>query len=52
MEFYFQALRKTMKRKTKKDVGVTILNNRIYSGQELRCYRWSSSEVTPNYASC
>ena len=51
-EFYFQALRKTMKRKTKKDVGVTILNNRIYSGQELRCYRWSSSEVTPNYASC
>jgi len=29
-EFYFQAIRKTMKRKTKKGVGVTILNNRIY----------------------
>jgi len=31
MEFYFQALRKTMKRKTKKGVGITILNNRMYS---------------------
>jgi len=30
-EFYFQALRKTMKRKTKKGVGITILNNRMYS---------------------
>jgi len=27
----FQALRKTMKRKTKKGVGITILNNRMYS---------------------
>ena len=32
MEFYFQALRKTMKRKTKKGVGITILNNRIRKG--------------------
>ena len=31
LEFYFQALRKTMKRKTKKGVGITILNNRMYS---------------------
>jgi len=31
MIFYFQALRKTMKRKTKKGVGVTILNNRMYN---------------------
>ena len=31
MEFYFQALRKTMKRKNKKGVGITILNNRMYS---------------------
>jgi len=31
MEFYFQALRKTMKRKTKMGVGITILNNRMYS---------------------
>jgi hypothetical protein len=31
MEFYFQALRKTMKRKTKAGVGITILNNRMYS---------------------
>ena len=30
MEFYFQALRKTMERKTKKGVGITILNNRMY----------------------
>ena len=30
-EFYFQALRKTMKRKTKKGVGITILNNRMYT---------------------
>jgi len=30
MEFYFQALRKKMKRKTKKGVGITILNNRMY----------------------
>ena len=30
-EFYFQALRKTMKRKTKKGVGITILNNRMYN---------------------
>jgi len=44
MEFYFQALRETMKRKTKKGVGITILNNRMY------CYSWSSRKVTPNYA--
>jgi len=31
MEFYFQALRKTMKRKTKKGVGITTLNNMMYS---------------------
>jgi len=31
MEFYFQALRKHMKRKTKKGVGIAILNNRMYS---------------------
>ena len=31
MEFYFQALRKAMKRKTKKGVGITILNNRMYN---------------------
>ena len=31
MVFYFQALRKTMKRKTRKGVGITILNNRMYS---------------------
>jgi len=31
MEFYFQALRKDMKRKTKKGVGVAILNNKMYS---------------------
>ena len=31
MEFYFQSLRKHMKRKTKKGVGITILNNRMYS---------------------
>jgi len=31
MEFYFQALRKTMKRKTKKGVGIMILNNKMYS---------------------
>ena len=31
MEFYFQALRKTMKRKTKVGVGITILNNRMYN---------------------
>jgi len=31
MEFYFQALRKTMKRKTKTGVGITILNNRMYN---------------------
>ena len=31
MEFYFQALRKTMRRKTKKGVGIAILNNRMYS---------------------
>ena len=30
-EFYFQALRKTMKRKTKAGVGIAILNNRMYS---------------------
>jgi len=30
MEFYFQALRKMMKRKTKKGMGITILNNRMY----------------------
>ena len=30
-EFYFQALRKHMKRETKKGVGITILNNRMYS---------------------
>ena len=32
MEFYFQALRKKMKPKTKKGVGIiTILNNRMYN---------------------
>ena len=30
LEFNFQALRKTMKRKTKAGVGITILNNRMY----------------------
>ena len=30
LEFYFQALRKTMKRKTKNGVGITILNHRMY----------------------
>jgi len=31
MEFYFQALRKTMQRKTKAGVGITILNARMYT---------------------
>ena len=31
MEFYFQALRKKMKRKTKAGVGITILNTRMYN---------------------
>jgi len=31
VEFYYQALRKTMMRKTKKGVGITILNNRMYN---------------------
>ena len=31
MEFYFQSLRKYMKRKSMKGVGITILNNRMYS---------------------
>ena len=30
LEFYFQALRKAMKRKTKQGVGITILNSRMY----------------------
>ena len=36
LEFYFQALRKAMKRKTKKGVGIAILNNRMYSEMEWR----------------
>ena len=31
IEFYFQALRKSMKRKTKNGVGITILNTRMYA---------------------
>jgi len=31
IEFYFQALRKTMKLKTKKGMGITTLNHRMYS---------------------
>jgi serine/threonine protein kinase/DNA-binding beta-propeller fold protein YncE len=31
IDFFFEALRKTMKRKTKKGVGITMLNNRMYS---------------------
>ena len=31
MEFYFQALRKKMKRKSLKGVGITILNTRMYT---------------------
>ena len=30
MEFFMQSLRKTMKRRTKKGVGITILNNRMH----------------------
>ena len=36
LEFYFQALRKQMKRKTMKGCGVTILNSRIYGKREWR----------------
>ena len=36
LEFYFQALRKTMKRKTKAGVGITILNNRMYGKRMWR----------------
>ena len=36
MEFYSQALRKTMKRKTKVGVGITILNNRMYGERMWR----------------
>jgi hypothetical protein len=40
MEFYFQALRKTMKKKTKAGVGITILNTRMYTkGFGVRCCR-------------
>ena len=31
MEFYFQALRKSMKRKSMKGCGITILNTRVYT---------------------
>ena len=31
MEFYYQALRKHMKRKTKKGVGITTMNKKMYS---------------------
>ena len=31
MEFYYQALRKHMMRKTKKGVGITIMNKKMYS---------------------
>jgi len=39
LEFYFQALQKTMKRKmmkrkTKAGVGITILNNQMQAGPE------------------
>ena len=36
MEFYFQALRKTMGRKSKKGCGITILNNRMYGKKRWR----------------
>ena len=40
MEFYFQALRKKKKRKTKAGVGITILNTRMYTkGFGVRCCR-------------
>ena len=31
LEFYFQALRKKMKKKTKNGIGITILNTRMYT---------------------
>jgi len=36
MEFYFQALRKMMKRKSMKGCGITILNNRMYGKKRWR----------------
>ena len=36
MEFYFQALRKTMKRKSMKGCGVTILNSMMHGKREWR----------------
>ena len=36
MAFYFQALRKTMKRKSTKGCGVAILNSRMYGKREWR----------------
>ena len=36
MSFFFQALRKTMKRKSMKGCGVTILNSRMYGKREWR----------------
>ena len=36
MEFYFQALRKTMGRKSMKGCGVTILNSRMYGKKRWR----------------